>query len=117
MPLFPVLDRYIIRSIGAAAIMVMLALTALLALFLFINEQGWVGVGNYGHLQALRYVLFNLPSQLLQFLPVGVLIGSLLAMGGLARHSELTVIRAGQPAFDLTLVREVIDVTAVRGSK
>lgn len=27
---------------------------------------------------------------------------------------EITVMRAGQPAFDLTLVREVIDVTAVR---
>ncbi|MBV6413173.1 MAG: S41 family peptidase [Xanthomonadales bacterium] len=28
---------------------------------------------------------------------------------------QITVIRAGQPAFDLTLKREVIDVTAVRG--
>lgn len=28
---------------------------------------------------------------------------------------QITVIRAGQPAFDLELVREVIDVTAVRG--
>jgi carboxyl-terminal processing protease len=28
---------------------------------------------------------------------------------------KLTIIRAGQPAFDLTLVREVIDITAVRG--
>lgn len=28
---------------------------------------------------------------------------------------EITVMRAGQPSFDLTLVREVIDVTAVRG--
>mgnify|MGYP002377520381 FL=1 len=28
---------------------------------------------------------------------------------------KLTIIRAGQPAFDLSLVREVIDVTAVRG--
>ena len=28
---------------------------------------------------------------------------------------QITVIRAGQPAFDLTLIREVIDVTAVRG--
>lgn len=90
----PVLDRYIIRSIGAAVLIVLMALLTLLALFLFINEQGWVGVGSYGHLQALRYVVFNLPSQLLQFLPVGVLIGSLLAMGGLARHSELTVFRA-----------------------
>ncbi|MBK6672071.1 MAG: LPS export ABC transporter permease LptG [Proteobacteria bacterium] len=89
-----VLDRYIIRSIGAAVLIVMMALLTLLALFLFINEQGWVGVGSYGQPQALRYVAFNLPTQLLQFLPVGVLIGSLLAMGGLARHSELTVIRA-----------------------
>jgi lipopolysaccharide export system permease protein len=94
MPVMPVLDRYIIRSIGGAVVIVMMALLTLLALFLFINEQGWVGVGNYGHLQALRYVALNLPSQLLQFLPVGVLIGSLLAMGGLARHSELTVFRA-----------------------
>jgi lipopolysaccharide export system permease protein len=90
----PVLDRYIIKSIGAAVVVVMMALLTLLALFLFINEQGWVGVGNYGHLQALHYVALNLPSQLLQFLPVGVLIGALLAMGGLARHSELTAIRA-----------------------
>ena len=94
MPVLPVLDRYITRSIGASVALVMMALLTLLALFLFINEQGWVGVGNYGHLQALRYVVFNLPSQLLPFLPVGVLIGSLLAMGGLARHSELTVLRA-----------------------
>jgi carboxyl-terminal processing protease len=28
---------------------------------------------------------------------------------------QLTIIRAGRPAFDLSLVREVIDVTAVRG--
>jgi lipopolysaccharide export system permease protein len=90
----PVLDRYIIRSVGGAALLVMLALLTLLALFLFINEQGWVGVGRYGNLQALRYVLFNLPAQLLPFMPVGVLIASLLAMGGLARHSELTVFRA-----------------------
>ena len=94
MPVLPVLDRYITRSIGASVALVMMALLTLLALFLFINEQGWVGVGNYGHLQALRYVVFNLPSQLLPFLPVGVLIGSLLAMGALARHSELTVLRA-----------------------
>jgi len=35
--------------------------------------------------------------------------------GAAGSKVELTVIRAGQPAFDLTLVREVIDVTAVRG--
>jgi lipopolysaccharide export system permease protein len=90
----PVLDRYIIRSIGASVVVVVMALLTLLALFLFINEQGWVGVGRYGNLQALQYVALNLPGQLFQFLPIGVLIGSLLALGGLSRHSELTVMRA-----------------------
>jgi lipopolysaccharide export system permease protein len=51
-------------------------------------------VGRYGNLQALRYVLLNLPATLAQFLPVAALIGSLLAMGQLARGSELTVMRA-----------------------
>ena len=35
--------------------------------------------------------------------------------GEAGSNVELTILRAGQPAFDLTLVREVIDVTAVRG--
>jgi len=95
----PVLDRYIIRSIATAVLLVMAALLTLLALFLFINEQGWVGVGGYGNLQALRYVLFHLPTLLLEFLPVAVLIGSLLALGALARDGELTVFRASGVSF------------------
>ncbi len=69
-------------------------LLTLLALFLFFDEQGWVGVGSYGNLQALRYVALNLPATLVQFLPVAALIGSLRALGLLARGSELTVMRA-----------------------
>ena len=90
----PVLDRYIIRSISAAVLVVMTALLALLAVFLFINEQGWVGVGRYGNLQALRFVALQLPTLLFEFLPVGILVGSLLSLGALARHGELTVFRA-----------------------
>jgi lipopolysaccharide export system permease protein len=89
-----VLDRYIIKAIAGSVVLVMTVLLTLLGLFLFINEQGWVGTGSYGNLQALRYVLLNLPATLLQFLPVAGLIGSLLAMGSLARGSELTVMRA-----------------------
>jgi lipopolysaccharide export system permease protein len=89
-----VLDRYIIKAVCGSVALVMTALLALLAVFLFINEQGWVGAGRYGQLQALRFVLLNLPAVAAQFLPVGALIGSLLAMGGLARGSELTVMRA-----------------------
>jgi lipopolysaccharide export system permease protein len=73
---------------------VLAVLLTLLALFLFFDEQGWVGVGSYGNLQALRYVAMNLPATLVQFLPVAALIGSLRALGLLARGSEFTVMRA-----------------------
>src|SRR5690606_20772962 len=62
--------------------------------FLFVNEQGWVGPGNYGQWQALRYVLLQLPGTALEFLPVAALLGALLGLGQLARGSEFTVMRA-----------------------
>jgi lipopolysaccharide export system permease protein len=98
------LDRYIIWTITRLTALVMAVLLTLLALFLFINEQGWVGAGSYGNLQAARYVLLNLPATLVQFLPVAALIGSLLAMGTLARGSELTVMRAaGIPVWRIAV--------------
>jgi lipopolysaccharide export system permease protein len=88
------LDRYIIRSILGATLLALAVLLVLMALFLYVNEQGWVGVGNYGNLQAARHVLLTLPVTLLPFLPVAALFGALLAMGQLARGSELNVMRA-----------------------
>ncbi|MDR2215429.1 MAG: LptF/LptG family permease, partial [Nevskiaceae bacterium] len=89
-----VLDRYILGTIAGAVALVVFVLLTLTALFMFISQQGDVGVGNYGALQALRYVLLNLPAQLIEFVPMGALIGTLLGMGMLARNSELTVMRA-----------------------
>ena len=99
-----VLDRYIVKAICGQAGLVLLVLLVLLAVFGFVNEQGWVGAGRYGNLQALGYVAANLPTAGLQLLPVGALIGSLLAMGALARGSEITVMRAsGIPVARLCL--------------
>jgi lipopolysaccharide export system permease protein len=99
-----VLDRYIIKAVLGSVVLVLAVLLTLLALFLFFDEQGWVGVGRYGNLQALQYVVLNLPATLVQFLPVAALIGSLRALGLLAQGSELTVMRAaGVPAWRIGL--------------
>lgn len=99
-----VLDRYIISAILGSVVLVMAVLATLLALFLFFDEQGWVGVGSYGNLAAVRYVALNLPATLVQFLPVAALIGALKALGMLAQGSELTVIRAsGVPTWRLAV--------------
>jgi lipopolysaccharide export system permease protein len=89
-----VLDRYILRSVVGAVALVLLVLLTLAALFLFISQQQEVGTGNYGGLQALRFVALSIPEQFFEFLPIAALIGSLVGMGALAHGSELTVMRA-----------------------
>lgn len=88
------LDRYIVLTLLRHIALSMCVLLVLAGVFLFVNEQGWVGAGSYGQPQALRYVLAQLPATGLQFLPVAALLGALLAIGQLAHGSELTVMRA-----------------------
>ncbi|HEY1726593.1 MAG TPA: LPS export ABC transporter permease LptG [Steroidobacteraceae bacterium] len=88
------LDRYIASTLLAAVGMVMLALLLLGMLFVFIGEQGNVGIGHYDMLDALQYSVLTLPQFALESFPAGALIGSLLGIGVLARSQELTVMRA-----------------------
>jgi lipopolysaccharide export system permease protein len=89
-----VLDRYIVRAILGAVLLVMVVMLVLGALFLFIDQQDDIGTGHYTALAALWNTLLNLPQLAYELLPIVALIGSLLGLGSLARGSELTVIRA-----------------------
>jgi len=88
------LDRYIASTLLSAVALVMVALQMLGMLFVFIGEQGNVGVGHYGMLDALQYSAMTLPQFALETFPAGALIGALLGIGVLARSHELTVMRA-----------------------
>lgn len=89
-----ILSRYVIRAVLGSTALVMLVLLALSALYLFINEQDDIGVGNFTVANALMYVGLNLPKYAFDLLPIAALIGALLALGGLARTLELIVVRA-----------------------
>ena len=89
-----VLDRYIVRTVIGAMALVMAVLLTLLALFLFIREQGGVGTGNYGSPQALRYRAAEPPRPALPVPAGGSPAGRIAGHGHLARGSELTVMRA-----------------------
>lgn len=88
------IDRYIAVTLLSAVALVMLALLMLGMLFVFIGEQGSVGIGHYGMLDALQYSALTLPQFALESFPAGALIGALLGVGVLARSHELTVMRA-----------------------
>lgn len=70
--------------------MVALALSALLSLLEFVEQLASVGEGNYSVSDAFVYVLLTEPARLLQVMPVSMLLGCLLSLGGLGRNSELT---------------------------
>jgi lipopolysaccharide export system permease protein len=74
-----------------------LVLAAFLMLFAFfdlIHELESIGKGGYQLQHALGYVTLTLPGRLYELFPIGVLIGTLYALTVLARHSEITVLRA-----------------------
>jgi lipopolysaccharide export system permease protein len=89
-----VLARYIMRAVLGYTMLVLLVLLVLSALYLFITQQDEIGVGTYGIGDAMAYVGLNLPQSAFDMLPIAALIGSLLALGNLARSMELIVVRA-----------------------
>lgn len=87
-------DRYILRTVLAAAGVAAVVLVGISAFFVFLGELHDVGKGQYGLAQAVLYVLFSVPRGMYQLLPVIALLGSLMGLGGLAAGSELVVLRA-----------------------
>jgi lipopolysaccharide export system permease protein len=88
------LSRYLRREIVLASLLVLLSFVALFAFFDFLGELEQVGRGSYQLKHALIYVLLTIPSRAYEIMPISVLIGGLYALTQLARHSELTVMRA-----------------------
>ncbi|MGD8583166.1 MAG: LptF/LptG family permease, partial [Gammaproteobacteria bacterium] len=89
-----ILDRYISRAIIAGTMMSLFVFGSLFAFISFVSELQQVGTNNYGTLQALIFVLLNLPQLLYQVFPSAMLLGGLLSLGALASSSELIVMRA-----------------------
>ena len=88
------LARYVARTVFGAIAMVMAVLIVLGVLFNFIGEQGAIGVGRYDMVEGLVYSLLTVPRFALTVFPIGVLMGSMLGIGALARSHELTAMRS-----------------------
>lgn len=88
-----ILSQYMMRAIVAATTLVLVVLLALAGLFEFIAELDDVQ-GDYQTPRVVLYTLLRLPQIAFELLPVAVLIGSLLALGGLAANSEIIVMRS-----------------------
>ena len=92
--MIPVYIRYLSREIYAAVALVLLAFLGLFAFFDLVNELDDIGKGGYQLHHAAIYVAMILPGRVYELMPIAVLIGTLYALTTLARHSEITVLRA-----------------------
>ena len=64
------LDRYLYRTVLIYAGLTMAVLLTLGRLFLFITQQGDIGVGNYGAGDAFMFTLLNIPQQAFELMPI-----------------------------------------------
>jgi lipopolysaccharide export system permease protein len=86
--------RYLATEISAAILLVLVAFLVLFSFFDLVGELRDIGKGNYQLRYAVAFILLRLPGRIYELMPIAVLIGALYALSTLARHSELTVLRA-----------------------
>lgn len=89
-----ILDRYIAKTVLSAIALITLMLTGLQIFILFVNELDNLGKMDFGIVQALVFVVMQVPYQVYLFFPMASLLGCLVGLGILASHSELVVMRA-----------------------
>jgi len=89
-----VIRRYMFRAILGSTGLVLAVLLGLAVFIEFVTQLDDLGTGDYGIVQAIAYSFLKLPNLAHQMLPMAVLLGSLLGLGGLANHGELVIIRA-----------------------
>ncbi len=87
-------DFYLGRVLLAATGLTLLVLEGLNLILKFVNELKSVGKGSYSLLDALIYTCYGVPRDLELFVPMAVLLGALIGIGGLAASSELVVLLA-----------------------
>lgn len=95
-----ILDWHIFRHTISATLVVILAFVVLVSVFALIDELH----GNYTLVQAATYVALTTPRRVYELLPFAAFLGTLLALGNLASHGELMLMRvSGVPVSRLLL--------------
>lgn len=87
-------DSYLMRAVAGGFLA---AAAVLLPLFSFVDlveQLDATGQGRYQIAQALAYVGLTLPRRLIELGPFIALLGSIVALGSLASHRELTALRS-----------------------
>lgn len=97
-------QRYLMRETFAAVTLVLVAFLVIFSFFELINELRDVGKNGQQLWHSMVFVALGLPGLIYELIPIATLIGTLYALSTLARHSEITVLRASGLATSQLLI-------------
>jgi len=89
-----ILDRYLARCFLSGWLSVNLVLAGLFSFLELARQLDDVGEGRYRLADALLYIALTLPGRMLELAPPSALLGSIIALGLLAKNNELLALRA-----------------------
>lgn len=89
-----ILDRYLASHLLRSYSQILLVFLSVFSLIVLVDEIDEVGKGRYTFWKASEYVMLTLPSRVVLLAPFVALLGSIMALGGLANGRELTAMQA-----------------------
>lgn len=99
-----ILSRYLLKEVIVSVLLIMAALIAMMSFFDFIEELESLGEGAYSFGKVAMFVILSIPGHVYEIMPIAVLVGTMLSLGQLARHSELIILRvSGVSILSLTV--------------
>jgi lipopolysaccharide export system permease protein len=89
-----ILNRYLAVSLLKGYLPVLAIFLAVFSLIVFVDELDEVGKGRYTFWSASEFLVLTLPSRFVFLAPFVALLGSIMALGGLANGRELVAMQA-----------------------
>jgi lipopolysaccharide export system permease protein len=89
-----IIDRYIGRNTLQGFLLVLSLLVVLLSFMELLVQIKDVGKGAFQMADAFGFVVLTIPKRIVDLMPVAALLGSIVALGLLADHQELTAMQA-----------------------
>ncbi len=89
-----IINRYILRQIHLGTLLTLMVLVSLSLIFVFIAELEDLGQGYYSLLHIIEYVGLLFPGKVVEFMPLAVMLGTILSLGSLASNSEIIAMQA-----------------------
>lgn len=89
-----IMSRYIQRHVYQGTLLTLLLLVSLGLFFIFFGELDDIGRGDYRLIHAVEYLALRVPGKVVQFMPIAVLLGTILSLGSLASNSEIIAMQA-----------------------